>query len=92
MSGKAINITKTSICHACSYPLTIDYGLPHGMACMMALKKFTNDPWVQRAYLPKVDVDWDYIAEEAMKSSRAKNHTKSITLDYVKERLHTDDG
>ena len=36
-SGKAINITKTGICHAISYPLTIHYGIQHGIGCAMTL-------------------------------------------------------
>ena len=31
-SGKAINITKTTAPHAISYPLTSNYGVPHGHA------------------------------------------------------------
>jgi len=39
-SGRAINITRTSICHAISYPLTIRYGIPHGIACAITLPLF----------------------------------------------------
>lgn len=96
LSGKAINITKTSVCHACSYPLTIRYGIPHGMACAMTLVKFTDEKWIKdfiSNHLPSGNnIDWDYVAEEAMKSERAINHTKTITLDYVKERLHSNDS
>ena len=39
-SGRAINITRTSICHAVSYPLTIHYKIPHGIACALTLSAF----------------------------------------------------
>jgi alcohol dehydrogenase class IV len=32
LSGKAINITKTTAPHAISYTLTLDYNIPHGYA------------------------------------------------------------
>jgi alcohol dehydrogenase class IV len=34
-AGKAIAITKTNIIHAMSYPLTIEYGIEHGLACAL---------------------------------------------------------
>ena len=36
-SGRAINITRTSICHAISYPLTLEFGIPHGLACAFSM-------------------------------------------------------
>ncbi len=36
-SGKAINITRTSVAHSISYPLTLKYGVPHGLACSFTL-------------------------------------------------------
>jgi alcohol dehydrogenase class IV len=32
LAGMAISITRTSICHSISYPLTARYGVPHGFA------------------------------------------------------------
>jgi alcohol dehydrogenase len=37
IAGKAINITKTGICHSISYPLTRDFGIPHGIACSISI-------------------------------------------------------
>jgi alcohol dehydrogenase len=37
LSGKAINITKTTVCHAISYPITSYFGVPHGHAVMITL-------------------------------------------------------
>jgi len=40
LSGKAINITKTTAPHAISYPLTSDFGIPHGHAVALTLGYF----------------------------------------------------
>lgn len=37
LSGKAINISKTTACHALSYGLTYRFGIPHGIAGAMFL-------------------------------------------------------
>lgn len=37
LAGKAISQTKTAIAHAISYNLTIEYGIPHGLACSFTL-------------------------------------------------------
>lgn len=36
-AGLAISHTRTSICHSISYPLTLKYGMPHGMACAFSM-------------------------------------------------------
>ena len=37
LAGKAINIAKTTACHAISYPLTAYFGIPHGHAVGLTL-------------------------------------------------------
>lgn len=37
LAGKAINISKTTFCHAVSYSITNHYGIPHGHAVFMTL-------------------------------------------------------
>ncbi len=37
MAGMAISQTHTAIAHAISYPLTMKYGIPHGLACSFTL-------------------------------------------------------
>lgn len=39
-SGLAINITKTTIVHSVSYPLTAHFGVTHGLACSLTLPSF----------------------------------------------------
>tara|TARA_B100000963_G_scaffold361053_1_gene394638 strand:- start:8081 stop:9208 length:1128 start_codon:yes stop_codon:yes gene_type:complete len=36
-AGLAISQTRTSICHSISYPLTLKYGIVHGMACSFSM-------------------------------------------------------
>lgn len=36
-AGLAISQTRTSICHSISYPLTLKYGIEHGMACSFSV-------------------------------------------------------
>ena len=40
LAGKAINITKTTGPHALSYFLTINFGIPHGLAVFILLRQF----------------------------------------------------
>lgn len=40
LSGKAINISKTTAAHAISYRITIDHGIPHGHAVALSLGRF----------------------------------------------------
>lgn len=37
LAGLAISQTRTSICHSISYPLTLKYGMQHGMACAFSM-------------------------------------------------------
>jgi len=42
LSGRAIAIAGTTVCHALSYPLTLRYGLSHGHACGVTLARVTR--------------------------------------------------
>jgi len=39
-SGMAIDIAKTTIVHSVSYPLTVHFEVPHGLACSLTLPSF----------------------------------------------------
>lgn len=97
-SGKAINITKTSICHAISYPLTVNYGIKHGIACAMTLpifmRYFGMHPRTVRKIenliyglgIRKIEMGND-IVDEALASSRSKNTPKLITRKILRELI-----
>ena len=42
LSGLAISETKTAIAHAISYPVTLQFGVPHGLACSFTLMSILN--------------------------------------------------
>lgn len=42
ISGIAISQTKTSICHAISYPITLNLKIPHGLACAFSMREVLN--------------------------------------------------
>ena len=42
LAGMAFAQPKTAGCHACSYPLAMDYHLPHGEACAFTLQSFVR--------------------------------------------------
>ncbi len=39
LSGLAFSNTKTALAHSVSYPITLKYGVPHGVACSFSLPK-----------------------------------------------------
>ncbi|MBC8180627.1 phosphonoacetaldehyde reductase [candidate division KSB1 bacterium] len=41
-SGKAINISKTTLSHSISYPLSSYFGIPHGVAVFLTLAKVSE--------------------------------------------------
>ena len=99
-SGKAINITRTSICHAISYPLTIHYRIPHGIACAHTLPYFMRYfgfykiyPWKIEKLIEfmgaKIDIPFDreLVATQSLEYERAQNTPKPITKEIILEAL-----
>lgn len=93
-SGKAINITRTNVCHAISYPLTEWYGIPHGIACGMSLayfaKKFLGrnlSDWIKSFNLPVYVIDLERIADEVMKNPKLEDCPQKITREDIMQSL-----
>jgi phosphonate metabolism-associated iron-containing alcohol dehydrogenase len=42
LAGLAICTTRTAIAHAISYPMTLHYGIPHGLACSFTLPEILD--------------------------------------------------
>lgn len=99
-SGRAINITKTGVCHAISYPLTTHYGIPHGVACAITLPHMIlyNDfrlvpaQKVERLieslgisiFTLKQQIDKELVIKEAFESSRIRNNPFPISKDDLR--------
>lgn len=78
LAGMAISQTRTAIAHSISYPLTLHYGMPHGLACSFTLLSILgatldnlSDNTIKRATLESVvsmlrEVDFEqYISRYA---------------------------
>jgi alcohol dehydrogenase len=55
LSGLAISQSRTALAHSISYPLTVRYGVPHGLACSFTLPALIK--WVQQEGAWTIDVD-----------------------------------
>lgn len=103
LSGRAINVTGTNICHAISYPLTQHYDIPHGIACGLTLAGWMRFfDWQDKvadsidrtmkallaAYPAYRPLDHvALIAEEAMSYEKIQTGPKRVTLHDVKRIL-----
>lgn len=93
MSGRAINITRTNVCHAISYPLTDWYGIPHGIACAMSLGFFAekmgfNLKEFLKPLIPKYKIDKKKVARHAFKSEKLQEFPLPITeMDIYKSLI-----
>lgn len=95
-SGRAIEITKTNVCHAISYPLTELYNIPHGIACAMSLRYFAKkhnldlDWWFLQFNLPKYEIEPGKVADIVLKDNSEKLNTyphKITKLDIIESIL-----
>lgn len=86
-SGKAINITKTNICHAISYPLTELYGIPHGIACGLTLAYFAKKigvapevhDFLLELNLPVYKIDKEKVAKIVIEDPKLKDYPLIIS-------------
>ena len=99
-SGRAINTTRTSICHAISYPLTIHYGIPHGFACAATMPffiRYFNFKMIDADRLEKlitkfggtinIPIDKDLVVKETLESERALNCPMKINENIIYNAL-----
>ena len=90
LSGRAINIAPTNVCHAISYPLTTWYQIPHGIACSLTLKYFgarlgydITLPWVC-----KYKIDKKKVAKETINHPKLNGFPLEITEKDICEALN----
>ena len=59
-AGLAIGISRTAIAHSISYPLTLHFGVPHGLACSFTLPRIADlitktNSWVKGSDLNAIN-------------------------------------
>ncbi len=93
-AGRAINITKTNVCHAVSYPLTEWYGIPHGIACAMSLAFFAQkatsvdlSEFIKALKLPAYKIDKEKVAKEVIYNEKLKDYPIEIHEQDIIEAL-----
>ncbi len=85
LAGLAFTLTRTASIHGCSYPLSIDYHLPHGEACAYTLDKFVRvngkaEPERMNYFAKAVGFeDYDKLADKLLELKKAFN--LKITLE-----------
>lgn len=55
-AGLAIAVNRTALAHSISYPLTLHYGVPHGLACSFSLPTIAQSVFNEAAWHPKADI------------------------------------
>lgn len=94
-AGLAISLTRTAICHSISYPLTLHFEIPHGIACA-----FTMDAVFRRSRIAReISTPGNLLAGSPVLGSFSKVETRlrEILLTYriqerVQERVGTIDA
>jgi len=81
LAGLAISQTRTAIAHSISYPLTVHYGVPHGLACAFTLPAILGMEDI-RSKMP------DYFTEylDRSKATMEKLSMKSEVKKFIKLR------
>tara|TARA_Y100000593_G_C4291200_1_gene328311 strand:+ start:143 stop:820 length:678 start_codon:yes stop_codon:yes gene_type:complete len=91
LAGDAIEITPTTLLHSLSYPITGKYGIPHGHALGLILKRMKNfyDFDIEKYYKIKEvqEVDYRFVVEEGYQYEKVKNFSGKITKSDVLKML-----
>ncbi|MER2492185.1 phosphonoacetaldehyde reductase [Catenovulum sediminis] len=91
LAGLAISITKTAIAHAISYPLTLHFSMPHGLACgftlqaILALVKSEDLKFLA----PHADKVVDLLNSLSLRDEVAKFANKAQIIEALTVELNT---
>lgn len=69
LAGRAFSNTKTTACHSISYPLTLGYGIPHGVAVSMLLPSLLR---INKKEIKEKDALLNAYGAKSMKEAGAK--------------------
>lgn len=81
LAGMAISQTRTSLCHAISYPLTAHFGVPHGLACAFTM------PAVLRLHLSSNDGRFQRLANALSTPGATSAEVLYSLFDGLNQRL-----
>ena len=93
VAGLAIGISKSAIAHSISYPLTLHFGVPHGLACSFTLPRLANlitksNAWVKGADLNAIDTALS-VMEKINVQDRIKKYCSYEQIISVCEEMNT---
>lgn len=89
-AGLAISHTRTAIAHSISYPMTLEYDIPHGLACSFTLPKILNDylnvcPSEEKEVLLKIQG----LLEKIDFKSEIESYTNGDDFKKLQNRMYT---
>lgn len=90
IAGQAINVSKTSLSHAISYPLTIKYGLPHGLACgftLLSITKIYGEKLIDQSLQKKLIQIFELLNANYLKKLYSKYLTSLQPNEVTKQTL-----
>ena len=89
LAGLAISETKTALAHALSYPITLSFNVPHGLACSFTLAPLIKRVGAERLKLTQEQVDTLLTLLNSLKLNEkvAKYAAVSELLDAVDQEL-----
>lgn len=88
MAGLAISQTRTALSHSMSYPLTLEFGIPHGIACSFALPEILEfNALADDQRLEALAIELGYQTISALEVELRKLLELSLSSDILSDRL-----
>lgn len=84
VAGLAISINRTAIAHSISYPITLHYGMPHGLACSFTLPNIARLISAQNAWVEGTDLE---LIQKVLNLLDALNLEKLVTSYCTKKQI-----
>lgn len=84
IAGLAISINRTAIAHSISYPITLHYGMPHGLACSFTLPNIARLISAQNAWVKGTDLE---LIQNVLKLLETLNLEKLVTSYCTKKQI-----
>lgn len=90
VAGLAISITRTAIAHSISYPVTLHFGMPHGLACAFTLPNIAqlvsdNKLWAKGTNQELIESVMKLLHELHLPALTAKYCSKTDLLNVIPE-------